>query len=140
MLCLYVGGSYLPASRQLRPQELDVPQLIEGIKGFRGVALADTTPINYCAVDLFWDDQGLLRDRGGRLPPAAARHREQCGATAKLAEFASITKVTAYPDSVVLLGATRNLMGGRVETYVFNRRGTAVAFHEYRVTGIYNYR
>lgn len=129
---------YMPWS-SLAAQGVSPTRVMNAIKGFRAVGLADTTPINYCGSDLFWTNAGELVDDGMRLPPARVRNRDECPSTDNQSEYVRINAVSIFADSVVVEGGTRHGGAGRLEIYVFSRSGERLLFREFRILRIYNY-
>ncbi len=138
LLGFLAGCPLLP----LTAQEVSPVRIMNAIKGVRGVALADTTPIDYCGSDWFWTATGELVDDGGRLPPARVRTRDACASRTHSAPQETpgvrINVVEIHTDSVVVYGATRTWMGVRGEVYVFNRQFDRIQFREFRITQFYS--
>ena len=139
--CAIAVGARAATAQDLLPTP---SQILEQLAVARTAVLRSSTPMNICAIDMFYDSHGrvirAIDESKIRFP-----ERANCPTTeADKRRYASepsqtfVASVKQFKDSVVVTGGSRNGSTRVAETYVFARVYPGKEFRftlkEYRIT------
>ncbi len=121
MLALSIFDTHVT---QYKLTNVDLMKIGNIVAGFRQQVLSDSTRIDFCAIDEFWDAKGNLLlgangDSFNRYP-----NRSKCPVSPEEQDESDyrnvmIHNLRMYPDSVVLLGSSKKPNTTIFETYWF---------------------
>jgi hypothetical protein len=121
MVCIAtLTGASLSMQSDAQRAQLRPIDILQFIQGFRVVALGDTTSLNVCPVDRFWQPDGRLVDGRHTIPAILVTQRDACSSLGPNEDWATLSEVRSFgTDSVIVVGTTRRGRIYRLEWYAF---------------------